>query len=664
MFKKLLLFAMLMVLGASGAKAILLTPWGGGSSGGVVIAAIQVNYAPNGNYLSGTGVWTPGNIFYFDGANCNNSTIGTLSVNSGSGAFTGTFSVSGPNGANFQVTGNNLQCAGTLTAGQVYNITIVATQSGAIGSPFMQSVTAYAGQQYFMSASGSDGNNGLSAGAPWATANHAVNCGDFLSAASGTYGNMTTFGVVTCQGNDNEAWVVCATAFACSIPATSGAAAVALNVNYWGIQGFIISDSAGAAVLSQPPNNLANIQRLAIANNVIQASLNGGIEFALDATNQTTGADYNFVVGNMVFNTVQSTGTCTSGILDTPGVVDTAGTVHRYYAWNVMYGNVDGAGCAGGGATNEGHGLDFDNLSQDSFGTPAVALFENNIAFSNGAKGMDFDQTASGSRSPGIVVRNNTVAGNFTDQHLGIFGSQYWDISFSESSNNLTNIRAVDDLSSDYITQVSSSPVYGMGEEDINASASMIDEDWLYGFGTSGSMINVNTGYKCLGGGSVATPSPTSYVTCPLSSSTVDPDFAGAAYFTGSVSGTTLTTSAATGAAIAGGLNVMGLNGTQLIAGTQIVSGSGTTWTLSKNNGTIGAENMIGLPAFSTPSCSGQSDVVACAASMGITSAYTPQAPATTPFGWLNIPMPDVFNTTVWICNSERALPANLDPNC
>src|ERR1039458_996516 len=34
---------------------------------------------------------------------------------------------------------------------------------------------------------GNDSNNGLSPGAPWLSPNHAVNCGDTITAAPGTY---------------------------------------------------------------------------------------------------------------------------------------------------------------------------------------------------------------------------------------------------------------------------------------------------------------------------------------------------------------------------------------------------------------------------------------------------------------------------------------------
>lgn len=62
------------------------------------------------------------------------------------------------------------------------------------------------------------------------------------------------------------------------------------------------------------------------------------------------------------------------------------------------------------------------------------------------------------------------------------------------------------------------------------------------------------------------------------------------ASFTGSVSGTTLTVSGVTGTINPNGHDT--LLGSGITAGTTIVSGSGTTWTLSANLGTVGSEAM------------------------------------------------------------------------
>ena len=49
---------------------------------------------------------------------------------------------------------------------------------------------------YFMSPSGSDSNNGLTAATAWATPNHAVNCGDVIIAAAGSYPDLQSWGTV------------------------------------------------------------------------------------------------------------------------------------------------------------------------------------------------------------------------------------------------------------------------------------------------------------------------------------------------------------------------------------------------------------------------------------------------------------------------------------
>src|ERR1700677_2317272 len=86
------------------------------------------------------------------------------------------------------------------------------------------SLSAHA-TSYFISPTGSDSNNGTSTGTPWLTPNHAVNCGDTITAAAGTYANANfitnQWGTVTCPANNNVAWLKCATFDACKINTAS-----------------------------------------------------------------------------------------------------------------------------------------------------------------------------------------------------------------------------------------------------------------------------------------------------------------------------------------------------------------------------------------------------------------------------------------------------------
>jgi hypothetical protein len=90
------------------------------------------------------------------------------------------------------------------------------------------SVPVSATQYYLATAAGggSDSNNGLSAGAPWLTPNHAVNCGDVITTTASTAYDSTNFqtgkwGTVTCTAGNNVARLKCATFDACKITANT-----------------------------------------------------------------------------------------------------------------------------------------------------------------------------------------------------------------------------------------------------------------------------------------------------------------------------------------------------------------------------------------------------------------------------------------------------------
>ena len=82
---------------------------------------------------------------------------------------------------------------------------------------------------YFLapaSGGGNDSNNGTSASTPWLSPNHAVNCGDVITAAASTSYSASEFrfrqmGHGDVPGGNNVAWLKCATFDACKISASS-----------------------------------------------------------------------------------------------------------------------------------------------------------------------------------------------------------------------------------------------------------------------------------------------------------------------------------------------------------------------------------------------------------------------------------------------------------
>src|ERR1039458_3080366 len=91
---------------------------------------------------------------------------------------------------------------------------------------FLLASPAWATSYFLATAAGggSDTNNGLTSATPWLTPNHAVNCGDTITAAASTAYSSSNFasgkwGTVTCASANNVAWLICATFDACKISA-------------------------------------------------------------------------------------------------------------------------------------------------------------------------------------------------------------------------------------------------------------------------------------------------------------------------------------------------------------------------------------------------------------------------------------------------------------
>src|SRR5579871_6268394 len=97
---------------------------------------------------------------------------------------------------------------------------------------------------YYLSTSGNDSNNGLSANYAWASPKHSVNCGDVILAAPGNYNNANFYtgkwGTVTCPAANNVAWLKCSTFDTCSIYAAVNQG-MWVDQNYWGVQGWEVS---------------------------------------------------------------------------------------------------------------------------------------------------------------------------------------------------------------------------------------------------------------------------------------------------------------------------------------------------------------------------------------------------------------------------------------
>jgi hypothetical protein len=309
----------------------------------------------------------------------------------------------------------------------------VATEMPASAMNFSSS----AGQTYYLSNSGNDSSDGLSATTAWLTPNHAgLNCGDTILAAPGDYDasnfDMNRWGVVNCPSNNNVVWLKCASFATCNITDSSGHSGLRIDQSYWGVQGWDVGPLSGTGVEGQGagivfvPSTCTSIHHVIAANNIVHDAQTGGIETynnGWSGCSTPVGADYVAVVGNIVSNGAQAGGACFSGIsIYQPVQTDNSPGTHIYVAGNFSYNNMDPNPC-GGTSPTDGNGIIFDTFdgSQGGFPTPyaAQAVAENNLLIHNGGRGIMVVNNAAGYAHAQIYVVGNTLWGNNEDPNQG-----------------------------------------------------------------------------------------------------------------------------------------------------------------------------------------------------------------------------------------------------
>lgn len=275
---------------------------------------------------------------------------------------------------------------------------------------------------YFISATGSDGNNGLSSGAPWLSPNHALNCGDTITAAASSSYSASNFaggkwGTVTCPSSNNVAWLICATFDACKISNTAALNGMTIDKSYWGVTGWEITTSGQnwtTCFNATPPNSSTIIHHIIFVNNVANGCEGGGFSFY---NNGVAGSeDYLVLVGNIAYNAAQGSLNCFSGVsVFEPLNADTVAGTHIYVAGNYSYGNFNPSTCAGTAPT-DGEGIIIDTPDQrdNSGGAPYTQqiVVQNNIAVGNGGRGILVANNSMGSTHAPVYVLHNTNYGN------------------------------------------------------------------------------------------------------------------------------------------------------------------------------------------------------------------------------------------------------------
>lgn len=273
---------------------------------------------------------------------------------------------------------------------------------------------------------GKDSNNGWSAGSPWLSPNHSLNCGDTIIALPSTsydaYNfNSSHWGYVSCPNNNNVAWVKCQTFDGCKM--YTNVEGINVDRSYWGVQGFEVNVYGGTNgfCFGAGPSyaNWNNIHHIIFANNIANGCRGGGIS-AFNLGN--AGVDYFTAIGNIVYNAAQGTDQCYTGIsVFEPVQSDWNGGTHIYVAGNFTYGNYQPNYCGGVQAWG-GDGIIFDTFDGSVTHMPypyqAQAVIENNISIGNGGHGIEIQNNKAGSGHANIYISNNTVWGNEQDSAM------------------------------------------------------------------------------------------------------------------------------------------------------------------------------------------------------------------------------------------------------
>jgi hypothetical protein len=301
------------------------------------------------------------------------------------------------------------------------------------------------------SGGGNDSNSGTSASSPWLTPNHAVNCGDTITAAASTGYSASNFGAgkwgaVACPAGNNVAWLICATFDACKISA-SGQDGMHVSANFWGVQGWEVSTSSSGACFTASPSGGSTIHHIIFANNVANGCFSNGIN---TFNSGSASVDYITIVGNIIYDAAQGTANCYSGIsIYQPGQSDSSAGTHIFVAGNFSYKNSDPSSCAGGAPT-DGEGIIFDTFDGSQGGLSAYtaqAVAENNVLLANGGRGFEVFNNRSGSAHAPIYVVHNTLWGNSGDpnQNATYCGEVVVSLAFNtQVSNNLAVTNTAD----------------------------------------------------------------------------------------------------------------------------------------------------------------------------------------------------------------------------
>jgi hypothetical protein len=408
------------------ALAIPTSSWEASTSGNLAIT-VTAGQAITGVSLSNS---------TFTGGAASGTIVGAINVtmSPSSPAFSGSLSLSGTNASSFQISGGNLATNGVLAAG-IYQVNIVATESGVSSSPFTQteaitgtnpsggSVPFTALNIRYMSPTGSDSANGLTPGTAWASPNHPMHCGDVIIAAPGTYtatsfdGGVvsncpSTAGGINGTGGVYFAIVLCGGPSVGSCVLNSAGEGSTTGWDFtrsnWAVEGWLTSVPAGSAYGGDACASGTTVVHHIAFVNVITANSNRGFETAECALNHNVpgnGIDYFAVVGSIAQNSNNDQIALAAVDVVGPANFDTTPGVHVFIGGNFVFANLQNRGAA-----SDGEGIMFDTW--DAHGYVGTGVIEQNVVYQSAWTGLQVFSQSYNLSAPSIKIFNNTFFSN------------------------------------------------------------------------------------------------------------------------------------------------------------------------------------------------------------------------------------------------------------
>jgi Chitobiase/beta-hexosaminidase C-terminal domain len=410
-------------------------------------------------------------------------------------------------------TTSSTQYSGAISVTASETIEAVAVATGYSNSG-LASVDYNIGGSYYLAPAedgGNDANDGLSPDSPWLTPNHSLNCGDVITAASGTYapGNFEgTFGTVTGTGHC-VAILKCATFDTCFSIGTGNDPSNGLiwvSKSHWAVMGFEVQNpsatSGNSSCFKASPLSAATITDVAFINDIANGCGMGGFAVAPYYGGGSYGVDYFTLIADIAYNAAQSNNECASGVsIWEPINYDTLPGTHTYVSQYFGWGNVEPSVC-GGTAATDGEGLILDTLNAFSY-SGQVAV-EDSITTWNGSSGVE----AFASDAAPIYIQHVTSYANGSGPGLNHSCGEIENQNSTSPLNTLVQISA-------NIAKTNAST--GCGPNPYYA--------YLTGNVTSNNDVDSNVGYSPSGSNTNCWGTCTGFSFGPNNTFGTDPDF-------------------------------------------------------------------------------------------------------------------------------------------